>query len=137
VSVPFRPARGRNAAFLNPFQKNHFLSRCLFGLPKHHKEESMTKIVPTVGRIVWFTPSRLTGDGRFAHIDGRKPLAAIVAHVFSDALVNLAVFDSNGMSHSRTSGPLVQEGEAEPEHGYFCSWMPYQVGQAAKQAKPE
>jgi hypothetical protein len=80
--------------------------------------------------------SRLTGGGRFAHIDGRKPLAAIIAHVFNDALVNLAVFDSNGMSHSRTSVPLVQAGEAKPEHGYFCSWMPYQVGQAAKQAKP-
>jgi hypothetical protein len=97
----------------------------------------MTKIVPTVGRVVLFTPSRLTGDGRFAYIDGRKPLAAIVAHVFNDGLVNLAVFDSNGMSHSRTSVPLVQEGEAKPEHGYFCSWMPYQVGQAAKHAKPQ
>jgi hypothetical protein len=92
----------------------------------------MTKILPTVGRVVWFTPSRLAGDGRFAHIDGRKPLAAIVAHVFNDALVNLAVFDSNGQPHSRTSVPLVQEGEAKPEHGYFCEWMPYQVGQAAK-----
>ena len=95
----------------------------------------MTKILPTVGRVVWFTPSRLTRDGRFAHIDGRKPLAAIVSHVFNDALVNLTVFD--GTSHSRTSVPLVQEGEAKPEHGYFCSWMPYQVGQAAKHAKPE
>jgi hypothetical protein len=58
-----------------------------------------------------------TGDGRFAHINGRKPARAIVAHVFNDALVNLAVFDSDGMSHSRTSVPLVQEGEAKPEHG--------------------
>jgi hypothetical protein len=56
----------------------------------------MTKIIPTIGRVDWFTPLRLAGDGRFAHIDGRKPLAAIVAHVFSDALVNLSVFDSNG-----------------------------------------
>ena len=84
----------------------------------------MTKILPTVGPVVWFTPSRLTGDGRFALIDSRKPLAAIVSHVFSDALVNLSVFDSNGTPHSRTSVPLVQEGEPKPEHGYFCSWMP-------------
>jgi hypothetical protein len=94
----------------------------------------MTKILPTVGRVVWFTPSRLSGDGFFAHIDGRRPLAAIVAHVFSDGLVNLAVFDSNGVSHSRTSVPLVQDGDDKPEHGYFCEWMPYQVGQAAKAA---
>ena len=89
----------------------------------------MTKILPTVGRVVWFTPSKLSGDGFFAHIYGRKPLAAIVAHV-----VNLAVFDSNGVSHSRTSVRLVQAGEDKPEHGYFCEWMPYQVGQAAKAA---
>ena len=94
----------------------------------------MTKILPTVGRVVLFTPSRLTGDGRFAHIDGRKPLAAIVAHVFNDGLVNLAVLDSNGTPFSRTSVPLVQEGEPKPEHGYFCEWMPYQTGQAVKQA---
>ena len=74
----------------------------------------MTEILPTVGRVVWFTPSRLYGDGLFTHIDSRKPLAAIVAHVFGDELVNLAVFDSNGMSHSRTSVPLVQAGEAKP-----------------------
>jgi hypothetical protein len=106
----------------------------LFGVPKPHNEESMTKIAPTVGRVVLFTPSRLTGDGRFAHSDCRKPLAAIVSHVFSDELVNLAVFDSNDQSHSRTSVPLLQEGETMPEHGYFCSWMPYQIGQAANAA---
>jgi hypothetical protein len=94
----------------------------------------MTKILPTVGRVVLFTPYRLSGDGRFAHIDGEKPLAAIIAHVFHDGLVNLAVFDSNGVSHSRTSVKLVQADEAKPEHGYFCEWMPYQVGQAAKHA---
>ena len=49
--------------------------------------------------------------------------------------MNLTVCDSNGVPHGRTSGPLVQEGEAKPEHGYFCEWMPYQVGQAAKHAK--
>ena len=79
----------------------------------------MTKIASTVGRVVWFTPSTLTGDGRFAHVDSRKPLAAIVSHVFHDALVNLCVFDSNGMPHSRTSVPLVQADEPKPEHGYL------------------
>ena len=79
----------------------------------------MTKIVPTVGRVVGFTPSRLTGDYGFAHIDSRKPLAAIVAHVFNDGLVNLAVFDSNGQPHSRTSVPLVQEGEGQARTRLF------------------
>jgi hypothetical protein len=81
----------------------------------------MTKILPTVGRVVWFTPSRLYGDGLFTHIDSRKPLAAIVAHVFRDDLVNLAVFDSNGIPHGRTSVPLVQEGEAKPDTAISAS----------------
>jgi hypothetical protein len=42
--------------------------------PKPKQDASMTKNLPTVGRVVWFTPSRLTG-------------AAIVSHVFSDELV--------------------------------------------------
>jgi hypothetical protein len=120
-------------------RKIHFRRRCTSEASETFIKGcfSMTKILPTVGRVVWFTPSRLTGDGRFAHIDGRKPLAAIVAHVFNDALVNLAVFDSNGQPHSRTSVKLVQAGEDKPEHGYFCEWMPYQVGQAAKHSKAE
>ena len=95
----------------------------------------MTKILPTIGRVVWFTPSRLTGDYGFTHLDGRKPLAAIVSHVFRDDLVNPTVFDSNGIPHGRTSVPLVQVGDDKPEHRYFCEWMPCQVGQAARQAK--
>src|SRR5690242_18751031 len=88
----------------------------------------MTKILPTVGRVVWFTSSRLYGDGLFTHIDSRKPLAAIVAHVFRDDLVNLAVFDSNGITHGRTSVPLVQQGEANPEHGISVSGCPTRSG---------
>lgn len=83
---------------------------------------------------MWFTPSRLAGDAGFVHHDARAPLAAIVTHVWGDAMVNLAVFDSNGTAHGRTSVQLVQADEPKPEHGYFCSWMPYQVGQAAKAA---
>jgi hypothetical protein len=67
----------------------------------------MTKSLPTVGRVVWFTPSTLTGDAGFVHHDSRKPLAAIGAHVWSDSIVNLTVFDSNGTPHSRTSVQLV------------------------------
>jgi len=90
-------------------------------------------IRPTPGRVVWFTPSKLTQMGQlFTHHDANEPLAAIVVHVWGDRLVNLVVFDSNGVSHSRTSVPLLQEDDAKPENGYFCAWMPYQVGQAAK-----
>ncbi|MBF5006826.1 hypothetical protein ISG32_21500 [Diaphorobacter sp. NR2-3-3-1] len=40
--------------------------------------------------------------------------------------------DANGNAHSRTSVPLVQDGDSCPANGYYCEWMPYQKGQAAK-----
>jgi hypothetical protein len=86
-------------------------------------------IKPTVGRVVWFHPSASESDPAFAP----APIcAAIVAHVWSDTCVNLAVFDANGQSHSKTSVTLIQEGDQPLELGYYCEWMPYQKGQAAK-----
>lgn len=84
-------------------------------------------IKPTVGRVVWYTPSV---DEDFPR-QSNQPLAAIVCCVWSDTCVNLAVFDANGCTHSRTSVLLLQEGNERPTHG-FCEWMPYQKGQAAK-----
>lgn len=89
----------------------------------------MSKIIPTVGRVVWYYPTGY--DDIAAPTNAQCPLAAIIAHVWSDSCVNLAVFDTNGVSHSRTSVLLVQEGENRPSGG-FCEWMPYQKGQAAK-----
>lgn len=89
-------------------------------------------IAPTIGRVVWFHPSESTGEASFALHGNDQPYAAIVAHVHSDRLVNLTVFDANGVPHSRTSVELVQDGDAIPGHGYYCEWMPYQKGQAAK-----
>ena len=84
-------------------------------------------IQPTVGRVVWFTPA--AGDE--LKPNGHQPLAAIIAHVWSDTCVNLAVFDANGANHSRTSVYLAQDDTPRPGAG-FCQWMPYQKGQAAK-----
>lgn len=91
-------------------------------------------IKPTVGRVVWFCPSH--GDPLhsfvFSHGDGRSiRLAAIVAWVHSDRMVNLAIFDPSGVAQARTSVPLLQDGDP-PSPYSFCEWMPYQKGQAAK-----
>lgn len=85
-------------------------------------------ITPTVGRVVWYwpdpsEPSICTG--------GDQPLAALIAHVWSDTCVNIAGFDANGIPFNRTSVLLVQDGNPRPEH-QFVEWMPYQKGQAAK-----
>lgn len=88
-------------------------------------------IKPTVGRVVLFYPSSRTGDAGFACPQAGEPLAAVIAKVWSDSCVNLAVFDANGVAHSRTSVLLVQDGQERPG-SYYCEWMPYQKGQAAK-----
>lgn len=90
-------------------------------------------IAPTVGRVLWYYPSANSVESGFSrHPDGGGPYAALIAHVWSDQLVNLTVLDANGAAHSRTSVPLLQGAQTDaPEHA-FCGWMPYQKGQAAK-----
>lgn len=95
-------------------------------------------ITPSNGRVVWYTPARSFGnaenmsDHAVAQHDKLKPLAAMVVHVWGDRMVNLVVFDSNGSVIPRTSVVLLQDDDPKPEGGRFCSWMPYQLGQAAK-----
>jgi hypothetical protein len=88
-------------------------------------------ITPTVGRVVWYRPQEHI-DGLTQH-DPAQPMAAHVAYVWNDELVNLLVIDHGGKVHSRTSVPLIQEGgTCTAGSSPFCEWMPYQKGQAAK-----
>jgi hypothetical protein len=79
-------------------------------------------IKPTVGRVVWFW---IPGSPQ------TEPLAAMVAAVVTDSIVNLSVIDAEGNQHAQKGVPLIQEGEKPPAMPY-CEWMPYQKGQAAK-----
>lgn len=85
-------------------------------------------VKPSIGRVLWFYPAD--------HLVQEQPLAAIVTAVWGDRCVNLAVFGRNGvpMSHPPTSVTLVQEGDEKPKAGPYCTWMPYQIGQAKAHA---
>lgn len=83
-------------------------------------------IKPTIGRVVWFHPEFQPDSG-----SNERTQAAIVCYVHSDTMVNLAVFDENGVASSQTSVWLFQ-GEGERPAGPYAEWMPYQQGQAAK-----
>jgi hypothetical protein len=85
-------------------------------------------IQPTIGRVVWFTPQHGTAHQN----DVEQPLAALVAYVHSDRLINIGFFDQDGVAHAASSVALLQDDDAKPEAGRFCTWMPYQKGQAAK-----
>ncbi len=82
-------------------------------------------IKPTIGRVVWFYKA-VAGQSH------KGPLAAIVTKVHFDTMVNLAVFNEDGVSHGETSVILKQDPQEFDPACNFCEWMPYQVGQAAK-----
>lgn len=90
-------------------------------------------IKPSIGRVVWFTPSKTDADLNFSI----QLLAALVTYVHSDRCVNLAVFDANGGHHARASVTLLQDDDVGNEAGYYAEWMPFQKGQAAKQEAAE
>lgn len=91
-------------------------------------------IKPSIGRVVWYQPNDADAEalGAIAFGARSEPLAADIAHVHSDIMVNLMVIDPNGNPHSRTSVRLVQTDEMPLVGESFCEWMPYQVGQAKK-----
>lgn len=86
-------------------------------------------IKPTIGRVVWFFPH---GVGR--PDEKRQPNPMLVAFVHEGGeLVNLGGFNSNGQPISACSVRLLQEESQYPVVEAFCCWMPYQIGQAAKE----
>ena len=85
-------------------------------------------IKPTVGRVVWYRPG--PADSNIC-AGGDQPLAALIAHVWSDTCINIGGFDANGQPFSRTYVLLHQDGNERPDNT-FAEWMPYQKGQAAK-----
>lgn len=89
-----------------------------------------TVIAPTVGRVVWYYPA--AGDSLRKNVEADQPLAAQVAKVHPDGRVNLGVLDQYGNNHSRLQVELVQAGEPKPLAVSYCTWMPYQLGQAAR-----
>lgn len=82
-------------------------------------------IKPTIGRVMWYWPVKEQRQ--------EQPQACLVTWVWGDNMVNLVVFDSVGVPHSRTSVPIVQDGSPYTAgDSPYVEWMPYQIGQAKK-----
>ncbi len=100
-------------------------------------------IKPTIGRKVWFRPNGTQSLQRagtpgvsiaaMAVLDD-APLDATVVYVWSDRMVNLLVLDHYGNPFNATSVPMLQPDEAAPPSGFYAEWMPYQQGQARRDA---
>lgn len=93
----------------------------------------MSKIDPTVGRVVLFHPP---SNSTKAGFEPNAICAAQIAKVLPDGRLNLGVLDGNGAHHSMTEVPLIQEGEPPPENGYFAEWMAYQKSVAKGETAP-
>lgn len=91
-------------------------------------------IKPTIGRRVWYWPRKGDPKSPFTVLDPGQALDAGVIFVHDDRTVNLSVTDHQGSTHAVHGAFLAQEGDAVPGDGGFAEWMPYQTGQAKKEA---
>lgn len=93
----------------------------------------MNPIIPTVGRVVYFTPAAV--DDQSIIPDWQSGVcAALVTAVHNDNCVNLAVFDASGNQYARCSVCHVSTVTADDDVKKYDTWdwMPYQKSQAAK-----
>lgn len=94
-------------------------------------------IEPTIGRKVWFWPSKHGGDAETNNLNPEQPFDATVIFVHSRDMVSLDITDHAGSRHVRTMVALhAFEDKDRPDHGH-ASWMPYQEKQAIKHAAEE
>ncbi|HWS65681.1 MAG TPA: hypothetical protein VN325_23220 [Steroidobacteraceae bacterium] len=95
----------------------------------------MTHIPPTIGRVVWFTPG--DQDKSMTELSPEQAMKADVVYVWPDSTVNLHIVDHGGQIWTRSHVKLVQDGGDAAKVGErYCSWMPYQIGQAKKHEQP-
>lgn len=77
----------------------------------------MQVIKPSIGRVVLYYNTNLPA-----------PLPALICHVHSDTVINVAAFDSNGAPlagrYPTTSVRLVQPGESPAPSDPYCEWPP-------------
>lgn len=93
----------------------------------------MTQVItPTPGRIVHFFPGVADGVSQAGRgTSDAQPLAAIVAMVHNERMVNLCVFDAYGNPHARPNVYLSQPDKDVPNDGTsYAKWMDYQVKSA-------
>ena len=101
-------------------------------------------IKPTVGRKVWYRPSKADQLGPIPmSVSTGQPLDATVVAVWGDRMVNVLVLDTYGKPFSKASVTLKQAGDEKAkdadgnEIGGYVEWMPYQQNQAAKELAAE
>lgn len=83
----------------------------------------MPKIVPTVGRRIWYKPTDAETEVFLCNSD--QPFDAGVVYVHVDGNVNLVVTSHGGEQFFREDVPISEDSDW-PEAG-TAYWMPYQL----------
>jgi hypothetical protein len=91
---------------------------------------SESKVIPTIGRRIWFFPG--DKESLAMSILNDSPCDAGIVFVHPDGTVNLSVTDHEGCLHAKFHVPIVADGEGLPFHASRAEWMPYQVKADAK-----
>jgi hypothetical protein len=87
------------------------------------ERQNMPVISPTPGSVVWFHPNEHDVLGV-----NDQPLAASVAYVHNDRLINIGFLDRNGNHHARLKVVLLQDGDDVPAtvnrmgRASYCEW---------------
>lgn len=93
-------------------------------------------IPPTNGRVCLYHPGTI--DRHTMIVRDEQPMSASIAYVWNDRLISVSVADHNGNTYGRARVQLLQPGDEPPAPGTaFCTWMPYQLGQAGKTEEAE
>lgn len=88
-------------------------------------------IKPEIGRTLYFHANGTQPHAARAGAGG--PLAAKIVHVHGERMVNLVVWDANGVSFAVTSVELAHPEDATADRaGFFAAWMPWQIEQAER-----
>jgi len=83
------------------------------------RAKELKMIKPSIGRVVWFQPEHAHGAP-----ERDQPHAALIVYVWGDRMVNLVVFNQNGMLFAAYSVTLLQDGDPIPPHDRYAQWMP-------------
>ena len=100
-------------------------------------------MIPTIGRKVWFFPSEEELEVQDAVRLSDQPFDATIVHVNGDGStewnapsINIVYFDHAGSQFAYCAVMLAlpdsEEAAILAAARSYCTWMPYQVSQAAK-----
>jgi hypothetical protein len=83
----------------------------------------MSSLHPTVGRVVHYHPitvETVSGNRR----PQTTPLAATIAFVHSETMINIGYIETDGRPHSATSVHFVGPDQEAPSDRAYCCWPP-------------